>query len=272
VRSVVYRFLDLEWFDAMLNRAADELRVELPDGEEVDDGEWGLALFEVDGGRRATAAAARGTTVGDGMGLSFEARDFERVREFVRGARVSRDGTPSSFDHESQAPATIRTFQAPTDAPLSAPQSAGGYDSGKMPASVVFGSRVLYVDDDPDLRDVVGAMLEAVGLEVATCSCAEEALAKSAANDFDLLVVDWNLPGMSGLDLCRTLRKGDRTSTVPVLFLSANASSRDMVEAFASGADDYVVKPFRAPELGARIFGLLRRARMAGHGPRRVPT
>jgi two-component system phosphate regulon response regulator PhoB len=55
--------------------------------------------------------------------------------------------------------------------------------------------------------------------------------------------------------------------TMPVLFLTAHASSRDVVEAFASGADDYVTKPFRAPELGARIFGLLRRARRAQAAP-----
>jgi two-component system phosphate regulon response regulator PhoB len=109
-------------------------------------------------------------------------------------------------------------------------------------------------------------MLEAVGLVVATCGSGEDALARATASDFDLLVVDWNLPGMNGLGLCRALRASARTATIPVLFLSANASSQDMVEAFESGADDYVVKPFRAPELGARIFGLLRRARMVGRG------
>jgi two-component system phosphate regulon response regulator PhoB len=82
------------------------------------------------------------------------------------------------------------------------------------------------------------------------------------AASFDLLVLDWNLPGMTGIELCRLIRRDPLVSTLPVLFLTAHASSRDVVDAFASGADDYVVKPFRAPELGARIFGLLRRARM----------
>ncbi len=68
---------------------------------------------------------------------------------------------------------------------------------------------------------------------------------------------------MTGVELCRLIRQDDALSTMPVLFLTAHASSSDIVEAFASGADDYVVKPFRAPELGARIFGLLRRARMS---------
>ena len=66
---------------------------------------------------------------------------------------------------------------------------------------------------------------------------------------------------MTGIELCRLIRAEPTLSTLPVLFLTAHGSSRDIVDAFASGADDYVVKPFRAPELGARIFGLLRRAR-----------
>jgi two-component system, OmpR family, phosphate regulon response regulator PhoB len=123
--------------------------------------------------------------------------------------------------------------------------------------------RVLIVDDDPDIREVVSVMLEAVGLRVVAVESGEVALERIAREPFDLLVLDWNLPRMTGLDLCRALRKDPALATLPVLFLTANASSQDMVEAFASGGDDYVVKPFRAPELGARIFSLLRRARKA---------
>jgi two-component system phosphate regulon response regulator PhoB len=119
----------------------------------------------------------------------------------------------------------------------------------------------LVVDDDPDLREVVSAMLEAVGLAVESAGSAEDALARVGEQAFDLLVLDWMLPGKSGLELCRSIRELPRLTALPVLFLTANTSPTDMVEAFASGADDYVVKPFRAPELGARIFGLLRRAR-----------
>jgi two-component system phosphate regulon response regulator PhoB len=79
----------------------------------------------------------------------------------------------------------------------------------------------------------------------------------------DLLVLDWNLPGMTGIELCRLIRREPTLQALPVLFLTGHVSSKDVVEAFASGADDYVVKPFRAPELGARIFGLLRRTRSA---------
>jgi len=91
---------------------------------------------------------------------------------------------------------------------------------------------------------------------------AEDALLRVRTEPCDLLVLDWNLPKMTGIDLCRILRQEPSLASMPILFLTANASSQDMVDAFASGADDYVVKPFRAPELGARIFSLLRRAKM----------
>jgi two-component system phosphate regulon response regulator PhoB len=122
---------------------------------------------------------------------------------------------------------------------------------------------VLVVDDESDIREVVTAMLQAVGLQVESATSGEDALLLLRHGRFDLVVLDWNLPGMTGIDLCRLLRKDETLAPTPVLFLTAHASSQDVVDAFASGADDYVAKPFRAPELGARVFGLLRRARMA---------
>ncbi len=120
------------------------------------------------------------------------------------------------------------------------------------------GARILLVDDDVDVREVVGAMLGAVGFDICAAHTGEDGLKELERSRVDLVVLDWTLPGMSGLDMCRAVRA--RWTKLPVLFLTANATSRDVVDAFAGGADDYVVKPFRAPELGARIFGLLRRA------------
>jgi two-component system phosphate regulon response regulator PhoB len=128
-------------------------------------------------------------------------------------------------------------------------------------------ARLLVVDDDEDIRTVVRTMLESVGLAVELATSAEEAIELVRATTYDLIVLDWNLPGMTGIDLCRLIRKDTTLVGLPVLFLTAHAASCDVVEAFASGADDYVVKPFRAPELGARIFGLLRRARVAQSSP-----
>ena len=124
-------------------------------------------------------------------------------------------------------------------------------------------ARVLLVEDDSDTREMVSIMLESVGLDVVMTNTAEAGLELLSRSDFEILVLDWNLPGMNGLDMCKSVRHEGRNTSLPVLFLTGNTSSQDMLEAFASGADDYVVKPFRAAELGARIFALLRRARMA---------
>jgi two-component system phosphate regulon response regulator PhoB len=123
--------------------------------------------------------------------------------------------------------------------------------------------KIFLVDDDPDLREVVTAMLEAVGLSVTPLGSAEEALAYARSAPPNLIVLDWNLPGMSGLEMCKVVRADAGLRGLPLLFLTAHSATQDMVDAFAAGADDYVVKPFRAAELGARIFGLLRRTRGA---------
>jgi two-component system phosphate regulon response regulator PhoB len=179
--------------------------------------------------------------------LVFEPRDWERLALFAQN-----EGRRESSASLSP-PRASGTFAA-----------AGGASSQSRPPGA---ARVLVVDDDADIREVVAAMLEAVGLSVTQVGSAEDALDLVRASGFDLMVLDWNLPRMNGLDLCRAIRKEPQVALVPVLFLTANASSQDMVDAFACGADDYVVKPFRAPELGARIFSLLRRARRTSQSP-----
>jgi two-component system, OmpR family, phosphate regulon response regulator PhoB len=255
VRSVSYRFLDPQQFEQMIGAAGDtELELGLPPGEEVEDGEWVLAIFDVGPDRRATSAAARAIIAPDGPRLAFEPRDWMRLAEFAQvevrrpASSSSPPDAPSHRGFEIECEPTLDTTSPPEDIARSWPPRSGK------------GSRILVVDDDADIRDVVSAMLEAVGLVVTTRESAEEALEAVQHEDFDLLVFDWHLPKMTGLDLCRLIRR-ELGITLPVLFLTANDSSQDMVDAFASGADDYVLKPFRAPELGARIFSLLRRAR-----------
>ncbi|MBI2391793.1 MAG: response regulator transcription factor [Deltaproteobacteria bacterium] len=161
----------------------------------------------------------------------------------------------------SEAPDTSTDEIAPVAVPSSAPPPASLEEpTVRQPRRLRGeGARVLLVDDDPDLREIVGAMLEAVGLTVTVIGSAEEALELARGDAPDLLVRDWNLPGMSGLELCKVMRAHGPLAALPILFLTAHSATQDMVEAFAAGADDYVVKPFRAAELGARIFGLLRR-------------
>jgi len=283
VRSVIYRFPHLEQLERVFSSAAwesgvptpgaeTELELGIPAGESVADGEWVLAIFEVGAERRATSAAARAVVSPEGARLTFEPRDWRRIATFVR-SEARRPGSIPEVDPEdlegvqpragasraarSTAPppggVARRTASSPPG-PLRGSTRPGPQPHGR-------GARVLVVDDDADIRDVVSAMLEAVELVVTPTASAEEALQRIWSEEFDLLVLDWNLPKMSGIELCRMLRLEPSLSEIPVLFLTANASSQDMVEAFASGADDYVVKPFRAPELGARIFSLLRRVR-----------
>ncbi|MFT3766347.1 MAG: response regulator [Minicystis sp.] len=243
MRSVLYRFPDLAEFERLVLRAAVDPEFPVPPGETVDDGEWVLAIFELGPGRRATSAAGRATVLPEGARLTFEPRDLRRLADFAAQEARTAPPLPAADPHASdEAIEATRQATRASRPTLTQP-------------------RVLVVDDDPDIRDVVSAMLEAVGLLVITVESAEAALDRIGGESFDLIVLDWNLPKMTGLELCRTLRKDATLSQMPVLFLTANASSQDMVEAFAGGADDYVVKPFRAPELGARIFSLLRRAR-----------
>jgi two-component system phosphate regulon response regulator PhoB len=239
VRSVLYRFPELDELERTAQGAAAELELALPAGETAEDGEWVLAIFELGPTRRATSAAGRASVSPDGARLVFEPRDLRRMVQFAAAEALL--PPPGAVDPADVEP---RTARSPTGS-----------------APTLERSRILIVDDDPDIRDVVSVMLQAVGLAVVAVESGELALDRARAEPFDLMVLDWNLPKMNGLDVCRTLRKDPALAVLPVLFLTANASSQDMVEAFASGGDDYVVKPFRAPELGARIFSLLRRAR-----------
>jgi two-component system phosphate regulon response regulator PhoB len=255
VRSVLYRFPDLQQFEQMVQGTPDnELELGLPSGESVDDGEWVLAIFELGTERRATSAAARASVTPGGSSLMFEPRDWQRLAEFVESVAGQPPARGSQANLE-RSRSTVPDAAARSPAPIAGP--------GPVASHPAHGARVLIVDDDPDIREVVAAMLEAVGLTVIAAASAEDALLRVRAEPFDMLLLDWNLPKMTGIDLCRLIRREPGLMKVPVLFLTANASSQDMVDAFACGADDYVVKPFRAPELGARIFSLLRRARMA---------
>jgi two-component system phosphate regulon response regulator PhoB len=267
VRNVVYRFERLDEFARSLRGSDQELM--MPTGERVDDGEWVLAIFEIGGSRgRATAAAARGVVRDDERVLLLERRDWERLIEFadassahLKAARPVDDETsgavpiPVELATDDSSPTLIRSTAS--EAPKSRRRGTA------PPPSAPVGAQVLVCDDDRDVRDVVCAMLEAVGLKVDAVPSAEDALERMRSKAPDLLVLDWNLPGMTGIELCRLVRREPKLQALPVLFLTGHVSSKDVVEAFASGADDYVVKPFRAPELGARIFGLLRRTRSA---------
>ena len=118
-------------------------------------------------------------------------------------------------------------------------------------------SRILVVEDDPGMRTLILRVLKENGYEGTSARDGREMAALLAARPFDLVLLDVMLPGRSGLDLCRDIRK---TSAVPIIMVSARGDEIDRVVGLEVGADDYVPKPFGAKELLARIRAVLRRA------------
>ena len=116
--------------------------------------------------------------------------------------------------------------------------------------------RILVVDDDPQIRRVLKVTLSGEGFEVDDAKDGESALAKVRALRFDLVLLDINMPGLSGVDVCRTIRT---SSEIAIIMLTVRDSEADIVHALDAGADDYVTKPFKPSELSARIRAALRR-------------
>jgi len=120
--------------------------------------------------------------------------------------------------------------------------------------------RVLVVDDEPDINEVVREGLRVAGYDPVPALSGEEAFAAIGRQVPDLVLLDQMLPDVDGIELCRRLRAEPRTRTVPVVFLTARSSPDARVRGLAVGADDYVVKPFSMQELVLRIRAVLRRA------------
>ena len=125
------------------------------------------------------------------------------------------------------------------------------------------GPRILIVEDEEPLTMLLRYNLEAQGYSVETSARGDEAEVKLAESPPDLVVLDWMLPGLSGIELCRRLRVRPATARLPIIMLTARGEEGERVRGLATGADDYMVKPFSLPELIARIGALLRRANPA---------
>ncbi len=121
-------------------------------------------------------------------------------------------------------------------------------------------ARILVVEDDPAIVTLIDYNLKAAGYESAKAASAEEAELLLEEQLFDLVILDWMLPEMSGIEFCKALRRAGKVPTLPILMLTARGEEADRVRGLATGADDYVVKPFSVPELMARVGALLRRA------------
>ncbi len=123
--------------------------------------------------------------------------------------------------------------------------------------------RILVVDDDPQIRRVMRVTLTGQGYEVDDAKTGEVALEKIRDERFDLVLLDMNMPGMDGLETCRSIRS---QSEIAIIMLTVRDSERDKVAALDAGADDYVTKPYNATELLARIRAAMRRTPWT-HGP-----
>ena len=121
--------------------------------------------------------------------------------------------------------------------------------------------RVLIVEDEEALAILIRYNLEAEGYEVEHVARGDEADLRLREMQPDLVVLDWMLPGLSGIEICRRLRARTETRALPVIMLTARGEESERVRGLMQGADDYLTKPFSVPELVARVHALLRRAR-----------
>jgi two-component system KDP operon response regulator KdpE len=131
----------------------------------------------------------------------------------------------------------------------------------------VNGSRILVVDDEPQLRRALRSTLSALGFVVADAETGEAALEKLREDRFDLVLLDINLPGLSGIETCRAIRA---RSDIGVLMLTVRDRAEDKIQALDAGADGYVTKPFDVNELLARIRSTLRRTPVSALGDSQV--
>src|SRR5688572_29117520 len=125
-------------------------------------------------------------------------------------------------------------------------------------------ARILVVDDEPQIRRVMRSALTADGYEVYDAKTGEDALQQLRNGRYDLVLLDMNMPGMSGLEACRMIRA---SSEAAIIMLTVRRSEEDKIAALDAGADDYVTKPFSMPELLARIRASLRRLPRTAESP-----
>src|SRR6201746_255187 len=119
---------------------------------------------------------------------------------------------------------------------------------------------ILIVEDEEALTLLLRYNLETQGYEVETIARGDDADTKLKEGTPDLIILDWMLPGLSGIELCRRLRARPETRQLPIIMLTARGEESERVRGLSTGADDYIVKPFSVPELIARVRALLRRA------------
>jgi DNA-binding response OmpR family regulator len=116
--------------------------------------------------------------------------------------------------------------------------------------------KVLVVEDDEDIRSLIITLLSRAGYDVLAEDNGQAGLAAASTQGPDLVILDWMMPGLTGVEVCRAMRADPRTKNIAVLLLTSRAQEADIDQAFTAGADDYMVKPFRGRELVSRVTSL----------------
>ena len=126
--------------------------------------------------------------------------------------------------------------------------------------------KILLVEDDTNLVELIRYNLEKEGFDVVSTPDGEEALVLAEEENPDVVVLDWMIANLSGIEVCRRMRRAPETASLPIIMLTARAEESDRIRGLETGADDYVTKPFSPRELVARVRALLRRLRPALSG------
>ncbi len=121
-------------------------------------------------------------------------------------------------------------------------------------------AKILVVDDEKDILELVSYNLQKEGFEIATSKNGEEALTLVNKESYDLIILDLMMPDIDGMELCKVLKSSEETASIPIIMLTARSEELDMVLGLEMGADDYVTKPFSPRELIARVKAVLRRS------------
>ena len=120
-------------------------------------------------------------------------------------------------------------------------------------------NKILIVEDEKDIRDLIIYALQAKGYETISADDGEKALKMLKENKPDLVILDWMLPSVSGLEICRNIRRDENIKNIPIIMLTAKITEDDKILGLDSGADDYITKPFSTAELSSRVKAILRR-------------
>lgn len=126
--------------------------------------------------------------------------------------------------------------------------------------------KILIVEDEPALAELLSWNFESAGFEVRQTADGEEALYLAEEFNPDIVILDWMIEQLPGIEVCRRLRKGKETAAIPVIMLTARGEEEDRIRGLETGADDYLTKPFSPRELRARVEAVLRRTRPAVTG------